>query len=41
MAELMQIIKLISGIMVMPVGASSFSEGLRWGVDLFLALKES
>ena len=25
--------------MVMPVGASSFSEGLRWGVDIFHALK--
>ena len=25
--------------MVMPVGASSFSEGLRWGVEIFHALK--
>jgi enolase len=25
--------------MVMPVGASSFSEGLRWGVDIFHTLK--
>ena len=25
--------------MVMPVGASSFSEGLQWGVDIFHALK--
>jgi len=25
--------------MVMPIGASSFSEGLRWGVDIFHALK--
>jgi len=25
--------------MVMPVGATSFSEGLRWGVDIFHALK--
>lgn len=25
--------------MVMPVGASTFSEGLRWGVDIFHALK--
>jgi enolase len=25
--------------MVMPVGASSFSEGLRWGVDIFHSLK--
>src|SRR4249919_1267949 len=25
--------------MVMPVGAESFSEGLRWGVDVFHALK--
>ena len=25
--------------MVMPVGASSFSEGLRWGVEIFQALK--
>jgi len=25
--------------MVMPVGAGSFSEGLRWGVDIFHALK--
>ncbi|MFM8710994.1 MAG: phosphopyruvate hydratase, partial [Sphingomonadales bacterium] len=25
--------------MVMPVGASNFSEGLRWGVDIFHALK--
>ncbi|HYL84990.1 MAG TPA: phosphopyruvate hydratase [Candidatus Angelobacter sp.] len=25
--------------MVMPVGASSFSEGLRWGVDVFHSLK--
>jgi enolase len=25
--------------MIMPVGASSFSEGLRWGVDIFHALK--
>lgn len=25
--------------MVMPVGASSFSEGLRWGVEVFHALK--
>ena len=25
--------------MVMPVGAASFSEGLRWGVDIFHALK--
>ncbi|HZK62919.1 MAG TPA: phosphopyruvate hydratase [Puia sp.] len=25
--------------MVMPVGASSFSEGLRWGVDIFHQLK--
>jgi enolase len=25
--------------MVMPVGARSFSEGLRWGVDIFHALK--
>src|SRR6478735_2194584 len=25
--------------MVMPVGASSFSEGLQWGVDVFHALK--
>ena len=25
--------------MIMPVGASSFSEGLRWGVDVFHALK--
>ena len=27
--------------MVMPVGASSFSEGLRWGVEIFHALKNS
>jgi enolase len=26
--------------MVMPVGASSFSEGLRWGVEVFHALKD-
>ncbi len=26
--------------MVMPVGASSFSEGLRWGVEIFHALKD-
>ena len=26
--------------MVMPVGASSFSEGLQWGVDIFHALKQ-
>jgi enolase len=26
--------------MVMPVGASSFSEGLRWGVEIFHALKK-
>ena len=25
--------------MVMPIGASSFSEGLRWGVEIFHALK--
>jgi enolase len=25
--------------MIMPVGASSFSEGLRWGVEIFHALK--
>ncbi len=25
--------------MVMPIGASSFSEGLRWGVDIFHTLK--
>jgi enolase len=25
--------------MIMPIGASSFSEGLRWGVDVFHALK--
>jgi len=25
--------------MVMPIGATSFSEGLRWGVDIFHALK--
>ncbi len=25
--------------MVMPVGATSFSEGLRWGVEIFHALK--
>jgi enolase len=25
--------------MIMPIGASSFSEGLRWGVDIFHALK--
>src|SRR5204862_3997349 len=25
--------------MVMPVGASTFSEGLRWGVEIFHALK--
>jgi enolase 1/2/3 len=25
--------------MVMPIGASSFSEGLQWGVDIFHALK--
>ena len=25
--------------MIMPVGATSFSEGLRWGVDIFHALK--
>ncbi len=25
--------------MVMPIGAKSFSEGLRWGVDIFHALK--
>ena len=25
--------------MVMPIGASSFSEGLRWGVDIFHSLK--
>jgi enolase len=25
--------------MILPVGASSFSEGLRWGVDIFHALK--
>ena len=25
--------------MVMPVGASSFSEGLKWGVEIFHALK--
>src|SRR5690606_19975860 len=25
--------------MIMPVGASSFSEGLRWGVEVFHALK--
>src|ERR1700739_741037 len=25
--------------MIMPVGASSFSEGLQWGVDIFHALK--
>ena len=25
--------------MVMPVGAASFSEGLRWGVEIFHALK--
>ena len=25
--------------MVMPVGASSFSEGLQWGVEIFHALK--
>jgi enolase len=25
--------------MIMPVGAESFSEGLRWGVDIFHALK--
>ncbi len=25
--------------MIMPVGASSFSEGLRWGVDIFHTLK--
>src|SRR5215469_6366870 len=27
--------------MVMPVGASSFSEGLRWGVEVFHALKSA
>ena len=27
--------------MVMPVGAPSFSEGLRWGVEIFHALKDS
>jgi enolase len=27
--------------MVMPVGAASFSEGLRWGVEVFHALKSS
>jgi enolase len=26
--------------MVMPVGASSFSEGLRWGVEIYQALKK-
>jgi enolase len=26
--------------MVMPVGASTFSEGLQWGVDIFHALKQ-
>src|SRR6187455_1772802 len=25
--------------MIMPIGATSFSEGLRWGVDIFHALK--
>ena len=25
--------------MVMPIGASNFSEGLRWGVEIFHALK--
>ena len=25
--------------MVMPVGASTFSEGLRWGVEIFHTLK--
>ena len=25
--------------MVMPIGASSFSEGLRWGVEIFHTLK--
>lgn len=25
--------------MIMPVGAPTFSEGLRWGVEIFHALK--